>query len=171
MPADNSKTSREAPFAQAPFAQAPFAQAMGQAKHAAEEFTRMITQMKFPALPNADALLGAHQRNMEALSAANRITMEGAQIVAKRHMEIIQQTMAEMTETMQALASSDAPQAKLAKQSEMLKRAYERAVANTTELSELIQRANREALEQLSQRFTEAMGEVKRLMEQAAKGG
>jgi phasin family protein len=166
MPADKSKTSSEAPFAQA-----PFAQAMGQAKHAAEEFTRMITQMKFPALPNADALLGAHQRNMEALSAANRITMEGAQTVAKRHMEIIQQTMAEMTETMQALASSDAPQAKLAKQSEMLKRAYERAVANTTELSELIQRANREALEQLNQRFTEAMGEVKRLMEQAAKGG
>ena len=87
-------------------------------------------------LPNANALLGAHKRNMEALSAANRITMEGAQTVAKRHMEIIQQTMAEMTETMQALASSDAPQAKVAKkQTELLQRAYQRAVANTTELS------------------------------------
>ena len=94
MPGDKNKTSSEAPFAQA----------MGQAKHAAEEFTRMVAQMKFPALPDATALLGAHQRNMEALSAANRITMEGAQTVAKRHMEIIQQTMAEMTETMQALA-------------------------------------------------------------------
>jgi len=161
MPGDKSKTSGEAPFAQA----------MGQAKQAAEEFTRMVSQMKFPAMPNADALLVAHQRNMEALSEANRITMEGVQTVAKRHMEIIQQTMAEMTETMQALASSDAPQAKIAKQTELLQRAYQRAVANTTELSGLIQRSNREALEQLNKRFTEAMAEVKRLMEQAAKGG
>ena len=160
MPADSSKTSGELPFAQA----------MGQAKHAAEEFTRMMTQMKFPALPGADALLGAHQRNMEAISAANRIAIEGAQTVAKRHLEIMQQTMAELTETMQALASSEAPQAKVAKQTELLKRAYERAVANASELSELIQRSNREALEQLNKRFTEAMEEVKRLVQQGTKG-
>jgi phasin family protein len=148
----------------------PFAQAMGQAKTAAEEFTRMFGEMKFPALPGTEALLGTHRRNMEALSAANRVALEGAQTVARRHMEIMQQTMAELTETMQALASADAPQAKVAKQAELLRRAYERAVANTGELSELIQRSNREALEQLSKRFTEAMDEVKRLIDQGAKG-
>ena len=159
MPVDNNKSSGEPPFAHA----------MGQAKSAVEEFTRMVGEMKFPAMPDTGALLGAHQRNMAALSAANRIALEGAQSVAKRHMEIMQQTMAELTETMQALASSDAPQAKAAKQAELLKRAYERAVANTTELSELIQRSNREALEQLTNRFNEAMQEVKRLMEKGAK--
>jgi phasin family protein len=160
MPGEKSRTSFEPPFAQA----------MGQAKHAAEEFTRMVAQLKFPAMPDADALLGAHKRNIDALSAANRIAMEGAQTVAKRHMEIMQQTLAELTETMQALAAPDAPQAKAAKQAELLKRAYQRAVANTSELSELIQRANRDALEELNKRFTEAMDEVKRLMEQGAKG-
>ena len=96
--------------------------------------------------------------------------MEGAQTVAKRHMEIMQQTLAELGETVQALATAEAPQAKAAKQAELLKRAYQRAVANTSELSELIQRANREALDQLSKRFTEAMDEVKRRLEQGAKG-
>ena len=160
MPVDKSKASDETPFAQA----------MGQAKTAAEEFTRMLGEMKFPAMPDTEALLGTYRRNMEALSAANRIALEGAQTVAKRHMEIMQQSMAELTESMRALASAEAPQAKAAKQAELLKRAYERAVANTSELSDLIQRSNREALEQLNKRFTEAMDEVKRLMEKSAKG-
>ena len=161
MAVDKNKASDEAPFAHA----------MGQAKSAVEEFTRMVGEMKFPALPDSEALLGAHRRNMEALSAANRIALEGAQTVAKRHMEIMQQSLAELTESMRALASAEAPQAKAAKQAELLKRTYERVVANTSELSDLIQRSNREALDQLSKRFTEAMDEVKRLMDQGGKGG
>lgn len=161
MAIDTSKGSGETPFAQA----------MGQAKSAAEEFTRMFAEMKFPAAPDTEALLGAHRRNMEALSAANRIAMEGAQAVAKRHMEIMQQTMAELTDSMRALATTEAPQAKAAKQAEMVKLAYEHAVANTRELSDLIQRSNREALEQLNKRFIDAMEEVKHLMGQGGKAG
>jgi phasin family protein len=164
MAVDTSKKTKKAP-------DAPFAEAMGQAKSAADEFTRMIGEMKFPAIPNAEAVMGVYRRNMEALSSANRIALEGAQTVAKRHMEIIQQTMSELTEAMRALAGSEAPQAKAAKQAEMLKRAYERAVAHARELSELIQRSNREALEELNKRFVEAMDEVKQLMNQSGKSG
>jgi phasin family protein len=152
-------------------ADAPFVDAMGQAKTAADEFTRLIGQMKFPALPDAEALLGTYRRNMEALSSANRIALEGAQSVAKRHMEIMQQQMTELTDAMRTLASADAPQAKAAKQAEMLKRAYERAVTHGRELSDLIQRSNRDALEQLNTRFVEAMEEVKRLMDRSGKAG
>src|SRR5262249_20786979 len=81
-------------------ADAPFADAMGQAKNAADEFTRVIGQMKFPALPDAEALLATYRRNMDALSSANRIALEGAQSVAKRHMEIMQQQMTELTDAM-----------------------------------------------------------------------
>ncbi len=107
---------------------------------------------------------------MEALSAANRVALEGAQAVAQRHMEIMQQTMSELTEAMRALATADAPQAKAAKQAQLLKQAYERAVANAREMSELIQRANGEAIGVLNQRFAEAMDEVKTLAEKAGKG-
>jgi phasin family protein len=145
----------------------PFSQAMGQARSAAEDFTKMFADLKLPAMPDTEALLAAHRRNMEVLSAANRIALEGAQAVAKRHMEIMQQTMAELSETMRALSSTEGPQAKAAKQAELLKRAYERAVANTKEMSDLIQHANGEALDMLNQRFVEAMDEVKQLMEKA----
>ena len=83
-------------------------------------------------------------------------------------MEIMQQTMAEMTEAMREMASPESPQVKAARQAEMLKVAYERAVAHIRELADLIQRANGEAVEMLNRRFTEALDEVKRL---AAQGG
>ncbi len=113
-------------------------------------------------------MLSAHRRNLETLSAANRIALEGAQAVAKRHFEIAQQTFGELSETLRTLAApTEAPQAKAAKQTELLKRAYERAVSNSRELSDLIQRSNSEAVELLNKRFTEALDEVKELVEKA----
>lgn len=133
------------------------------------EFNRMFREMKLPAMPDMQAVMSAHRRNLETLSAANRVALEGAQAVARRHMEIMQQTMAELGETMQALASAEAPQAKAARQAELLKQAYERAVANMRELSDLIQRSNGEALSLLNQRFSEAMDEMKSLVHQSGQ--
>ncbi|HTW26347.1 MAG TPA: phasin family protein [Acetobacteraceae bacterium] len=133
------------------------------------EFTRMLSEMKLPAMPDVQSLMAAHRRNLETLSAANRVALEGAQAVARRHMEIMQQTMAELSETVQAVADADGPQAKAAKQAELLKRAYEHAIANMRELSDLIQRANGEALEVLNHRFLEAMDEMKALMQKAGQ--
>jgi phasin family protein len=147
----------------------PFAQAMGQAKAAADDFTRMFAEMKLPAVPDMHAVMQAQKRNMEAMSAANRIAMEGAQAVARRHMEIMQQTMSELTDTIRSLTTAETPQAKAARQAELLKRSYEHAVANTKELSELIQHANSEAIGLLNKRFTEAMDEVKTMMSEAGK--
>ncbi len=134
------------------------------------EFTRMFSDMKFPAMPDMDAFLSAHRRNMETLSAANRVALEGAQTVAKRHMEIVQQTMQEMTDTIRQLSTaSDTPQARVAKQADMIKHAYERAVAHMREIADLIQRSNGEALQMLNQRFTEAMDEVKAMAEKSGQ--
>ncbi len=146
----------------------PFATAMAQAKTAAEDFSKMMGGMKLPQAPDTEALLASYRRNMEAWSSANRIALEGAQAVAKRHMEIMQQTMTELSEQIRALASVEAPAAKAARQADLLKLSYERAVSNTKELTDLIQHANAEAVGALSHRFTEALDEVKQL---AAKAG
>jgi phasin family protein len=134
------------------------------------DVSRMFSEMRFPAsLPDTGALMAAHRRNMDALSQANRMALEGAQAVARRHMEIMQQTMTELTEHVRELASSETPQAKAARAAELLKRSYEHAVANIRELSDLIQRSNTEALGLLDHRFKEAMDEVKHLIEKPAE--
>ena len=77
--------------------------------------------------------------------------------------------MGELTETLKALASGAGPQDKAAKQAEMLKSAYERAVANTREVGDLIQRSNSEAMGALNQRVTEAVDELTQLIGTARK--
>lgn len=151
----------------------PFSYAMSQAMQAAEEMNKMIQKMHLPTAPGAQELMDAYKRNLEAMSAANRIALEGAQAVARRHMEIVQQTMSELTENLRAMSAIDAPTEKAAKNAELLKKAYERAVANTKELADLIQHANAEAVSLLNKRFAEAVEEAKSLLAQsqeAAKG-
>jgi phasin family protein len=109
----------------------------------------------------------AHRRNMEALSAAYRASLEGAQAVARRNGEIMQQAMAEMEKAVRAVASSDGPKEKAAKQTELLKEAYQHAVANMKELSDLIQKSSAEAIGLLNTRFAEGMDEVKAMMEKS----
>lgn len=131
------------------------------------DLPKMFDGLRMPAMPDMDLMLGAYRRNLEALSAANRVALEGAQQIARRNMEIMQQTMGEMTDAMRGLAAADSPQDRAGKQADMLKAAYERAVAHMKELADLIQRSNGEALDVLNQRFAEAMNEARTIAEKS----
>jgi len=126
-------------------------------------FSKLFSEMKVPAMPDMEAVLATHKRNLEALSDANRLALEGAQAVARRHFEILQATMVEMTESLTSLSVTEAPASRAAKQADLLKHAYENAVSNTRELGDLIQKSNAEAMQKLNSRFSEAMTEIKTL--------
>ncbi|MDB5371196.1 MAG: phasin [Roseomonas sp.] len=133
------------------------------------DMMRLLSDFRLPAMPDVESLAAAQRRNFEALSAANRIALEGAQAVARRHMEILQQSMAELTEAVRNASGGGTPQDKAAGQAEMLKATYGRAVANMQEIADLIQKSNGEAVGLLNRRFAEAMDEVKSLV--AKSGG
>ena len=136
----------------------------GSGKRPEMDMMKMLADFRLPGMPDMEALAASQRRNFEAMSAANKVALEGAQAVARRHMEILQQSMSEMTQAMQSMSGAQDPQARATKQAEMLKSAYERAVGNMREVAELIQKSNGEALSLLNQRFTEAMDEVKGMM-------
>jgi phasin family protein len=131
------------------------------------EFGKLFADMKLPAMPDMEAFVSASRRNMETLTSANRVALEGAQAVARRHMEIVQQNMADLTEAVRAMSSVEAPQAKAAKQAELLKQTYERAIANMKEIGDLITQSTGEAVKLLNTRFAEAMDEVKALADKS----
>jgi phasin family protein len=133
----------------------------------ADQFTKRIAEMQFRVMPDMEAMSTAHRRNMEALSAAYRASLEGAQAVARRNGEIMQQAVAEMEQAVRAVASDEAPKDKAAKQAELLKEAYQHAVANMKDLSDLIQKSSAEAIGLLNKRFSEGMDEVKAMMEKS----
>jgi phasin family protein len=133
------------------------------------DLMRLLSDFRLPAVPDVESLAAAQRRNFEALSAANRIALEGAQAVARRHMEILQQSMAELTDAVRAASGTGSPQERAASQADLVKATYGRAVANMQEIADLIQKSNGEALSLLNKRFAEAMDEVKGLI--AKNGG
>lgn len=140
----------------------------GQGNRMEADMMKMLADFRVPGMLDMEQLAAAQRRNFEALSAANKVALEGAQAVARRHMEILQQSMSEMTQAMQSVTGAQDPQSRATKQAEMMKSAYEHAVGNMRELADLIQKSNTEALSLLNQRFTEAMDEVKGMI--AKKG-
>ncbi len=127
--------------------------------------TKFLAELKIPPMPDVEAVLSTHKRNLEALTEANRVALEGAQVVARRHMEIMQSTMSELGETLKELTTSTNPSSRAAKHADLLRQAFETSVANSRELGDLIQKSNNEALSKLNGRFSEAMTEMKVLFD------
>jgi phasin family protein len=125
--------------------------------------TEMLASMKFPFMFDMAALLAAHCRNMEAITAANRIVREGVQAVARRNLEIMRQAIDGISERMQTMGSPECPRDRAMRQTESAIKAYEDTTANMRELGETIQHANAEAMKVLGRRFAEATDEVKSL--------
>ncbi|WP_137179873.1 phasin family protein [Roseomonas sp. AR75] len=135
-----------------------------------EDVMKMFAEFRLPHFADLESLAQAQRRNLEALSAANKVALEGAQAVARRHMEIVQSAMGEMTEAMRSMGGTENPQERATRQAELLKAGYERAVGNMKEIADLIQKSNGEALALLNKRFAEAMDEIKQMAGKAGQG-
>jgi len=128
----------------------------------ADEFSKMVGQYKLPGV-DTDALVASQRRNVEALTSANRAAFEGVQAVAKRQAEILQETMNEVATAFDAVSKSGSPQAAAAKQAELAKDAFEKALANMRELAEMVAKSNQEATQAINGRISETLDEVKEL--------
>ena len=127
------------------------------------DMTKFLAEFRLPAMPDMSALAKAQQKNLEAISAANKVALEGARAVAERHMEIVQQSVAEMQDAMRSMANPADIQEQAAKRAEMAKATYERAVGQMQALADRIQTSSGEALSVVHSRFAEAMEEEKNL--------
>jgi len=127
-----------------------------------DEFSKMVGQYKLPGV-DADALVASQRRNVEAMTSANLAAFEGVQAVAKRQAEILQETMNEVATAFDAVSKSGSPQAAAAKQAELAKDAFEKALANMRELAEMVAKSNQEATQAINGRISETLDEVKEL--------
>src|SRR5512138_3483085 len=116
------------------------------------DITKMLGDLKIPGF-DMSALLAAQSKNMEALTAANKATLEGMLAIAKRQTEIMAQALAEVSSMAQQLASTSSPQEAGAKQAELVRQAFEKALANRRELAEMFSKTNTESFELINKRF------------------
>jgi phasin family protein len=124
------------------------------------DFTKHLSALKMPGI-DADAMVAAQQKNMNALVEANKAAAAGYQDLFKKQMAIFEETMAEAQQHLKSFDATklDADTAKA--QAELAKAAFEKALANMQALAESAQKANAEAYEIVSARIKESLAELR----------
>ncbi|MBI3451241.1 MAG: phasin family protein [Rhodospirillales bacterium] len=129
------------------------------------EFPKMMGEMKLNGV-DMEAVITSQRRNLEALAAANQLAVDGMQAFATRQAEILRQTMEETSSALREMMSAGDTEDKAAKQTELAKAAFERAIANMRELAEMVATSNGRAIDVINRRVAESLDEVKSMIAQ-----
>ena len=132
------------------------------------DMTKMFENMKVPGF-EADVVTEAQKKNMQAFVDANRVAAEGYQALFKKQVEIMQTSVADLTEVMKEANAQPMSSEGTEKRLEMVKGQFEKGVAAFTEMSEQARKANEEAMEIIRARFNEGVQEIKDIAEKAMK--
>ena len=110
-------------------------------------------------------IIESRRKDMEALVEANKATYEAMQALARRQTEILTQAMQEIQESAKALAAGGSAGADLAKQTELVRGGYQKALVDTKSLAEMARKSQTDAMDIITQRATQSLEEMKKLMQ------
>jgi phasin family protein len=127
-----------------------------------EELTKKLKEYKLPGI-DFDAVVASQRSNVEALAIASRAAFEGAQAMAKRQAEILQETMTQTSKSFDTLAEAGSPSEVVAKQAELAQGAIEKALGNMRELAEMVTQAQQRAIDTMSGRISHSLDELKHM--------
>jgi phasin family protein len=134
------------------------------------DMQKMMADMKMPAF-DWESMLAANRRNIEAFAQANQLAAEGAQAILRRQGEILKGSMEEANKTLKTMLADGTPEDKLARQAEAMKSAFEQAIANFRELSEMASKSNAEAFAVVNKRVSESLEELKGVVAKTTRKG
>lgn len=121
----------------------------------------------FPGF-DVESLMACQRKNLEALTQANQLAVEGVQAVARRQAEIARETFGEASAMLRDFTQPGAPEERAAKNAEAAKLAFEKGIAHARELTALVSKANSEAFDVLTKRVAESFEEFREQAKQRA---
>jgi len=124
------------------------------------DFTKLMGQFPLPGV-NFATLVDREQKNIEALTKANRIAFEGWQRLVRRQAEMLQETMQKVV--------ADASQVDAKKRADLAKEGFEKALANMRELAEITTQSQKAAFDVVSKRIDENMEGIRNPGKKAGK--
>jgi phasin family protein len=110
---------------------------------------------------DADKVLAAQQRNIDAFANASQIVVDGAKALAQRQSEIVQSSVDQWMAAGQGAFSLKPGEFAPADQATKVKTAYETAVANSKEMAEITMKAQSEAAAVLTKCFMANVDDLK----------
>jgi len=110
---------------------------------------------------DVEAMWAAQRRNIEALSQANQLAIEGVQAVARRQIEVARQTFDDFSALLRDLAQPASTEDRIAKNTEYAKQMLEKSLNHSREITTLASKAGAEAAQVLQKRATESLDELR----------
>ena len=128
--------------------------------HGLFDVTKAFGDVRLPGL-DVEAIVATQRKNLEALTQANQLAVEGVRALAQRQAEIAQQAFAEASALFREWTQPSAPHDRLAKSVDAAKQAFEKGLANAQELSELTTKASTDVLSVITRRVSEGFDEAR----------
>jgi phasin family protein len=133
----------------------------GTTKNALFDVTKIMGDFRVPGI-DLEAAVASQRKNIEALTQANQLAVEGVQALMRRQVEITRQAMEDFSAMFRDFVQPNgSPEDRFAKQAEYSKHAIEKGLSNAKELTELVTKANTEAFNVINKRVTESLDEVR----------
>jgi len=133
----------------------------------ADKLKELFSAAKLPGV-DADAVLAAQQKNVDALIEANQVVIAGYQDLYKRQVALFEAAVAETKDKLAEVQGQSLTADQATQNVDALKAAFEKAAIDVKELAELAQKANTGAFEIVKARAEEAVVEFKTAAEKAA---
>ena len=108
-----------------------------------------------------DALVASQRENLEALSTANRAALEGVKAVGEWQARLLQETMHELRAAIDAVGKSGSAHEIVAAETDLARKALEKAVGEMRELAEIVVKANQQATTAILQRIPASLNEIR----------
>jgi phasin family protein len=105
-------------------------------------------------------LVSTQRRNIEAMSEANQVVVEGAQAISRRQAEVIRSNVEDVLKASKDLLTSGTPETNLTKQTDFAKSIFETTLSNLREVTEMVTKSGFEAFDVLNKRAAETLEEI-----------
>ena len=132
------------------------------------DYTKIFEDYKMQNF-DLQGILETQRKNIQAFSEAQQSLLGNMQSIAQRHSEIISKAMQEQSKLTSELLREGKPDDKIAKNAELIKKNYEQAMSNFSEIAEMVKKANSEASGILNRRAKASMKEIKSVVDGALK--
>src|SRR5712692_1555204 len=124
------------------------------------DVTKVMGDFRVPGI-DIEAAVSSQRKNIEALTQANQLAVEGVQALMRRQIEITRQAMEDFSAMFRDVVQQNgSPADSITKHAEYSKLAIEKGLWNAKELNELVSKANSEAFNFIRKRATESLDEV-----------
>lgn len=124
------------------------------------DFSKLMGELKMPGV-DLNQVAMSYRKNVEALTSASQVAVEGMQSVVKRQTEILRESMEEYAQLMREFSAPGSPEEAASRNAEVAKHTFETTLAHMREISELIAKTNNESLGVINKRVAEMLDEVK----------